>query len=209
MHLIQKIISLFPGEKYNEYTDLNTWRFHFIKILLLLGIIIMPVGILISLPVYLSENNYLIIIIDIICWFVLVSRLFSKSKSYKLTAFVIFLNLYFMMTYFFIELGPSYTRPVWLVISVVVVALIFGNRGAVFSTILNMIILLLLYHVIGNGNMAWETIHSDLYSKWIMFVVNTSAISLFAGLCVGFVVKRLNQSLKFERESKAETFCRD
>jgi len=63
-----------------------------------------------------------------------------------------------------------------------------------------MIILIVLYWLIGPENKAWAVEHSAPFSRWIMFVVNISLLTLASSLPVAFMLNRLDRSLKHERE---------
>jgi len=184
----------------DEPVDLETWRIWYVKIAVILGVIFFPLGLIASLPVYLADRNYAIIIIGVIVWFVLLTRLFSNANAYKVNAYTIFCILYVMIVCLFLELGPTHARPAWLVSCVVMAALVFGIRGAAISTVLNMTILIVLYSLIDRGNPVWAAEYSATNGKWFMFVVNISLLTLVSSLPVGFMLSRLDRSLRHERE---------
>jgi PAS domain S-box-containing protein len=199
MNILSWFVSSWPGMGLDEPVDVEGWRSWFGKIMIIMGVIALPFGLAISLPVYMSDRNYVIIVFDLIVWVILIGRLFSNANSYKLNAYILFSLLYIMTIYFFVELGPTHARSAWLVTCAVIAALIFGRSGAITATFLNIIILIVLYLVIGPENQAWATEYSVSYSKWLMFIVNVSILTLASSLPVGFMLSRLDRSLKHER----------
>ncbi len=199
MNILSWFISSWPRMSVDDPVDLESWRIWFSKIAVILGVIFLPVGIAVSFPVFIADQDHLLIIFDICVWLILTTRLFSKANSYKLNTYIFFILLYTMMIYFFIELGPTHARSAWLITCAVIAALMFGIRGAIISTVLNIIILITLYWMLGPENDAWAAEYSASFSKWLMFIVNVSLLTLASSLSVGFMLNRLDRSLKHER----------
>jgi len=184
----------------DEPVDLETWRIWYGKMAVVIGTVFLPLGIAISVPVLIDEGYYLNIIIDLSVWVIIASRLFSRADRYKGNAYTVFVVINIFVVFLFVNLGPTHARPAWLVMCAVISSLMFGKRGAIASTVLNMIILVVIYWIIGPENKAWAAEYSSTYGKWVMFIVNVSLITLACSLPVGFMLDRLDQSLKHERE---------
>jgi two-component system, cell cycle sensor histidine kinase and response regulator CckA len=187
-----------------ELSDLESWRSSFLRLALVLGIVFLPIGTIASLPVFLSNKNYLLIIFDVIAWTILVCCFVSKKISYQFNSFVVFSLLYIILIHSFIDLGPMYARPAWLVLCSVLAALIFGIRGAVLSTTLNALVLIALYLLMGPESKTWAMVYSEPTSKWIMFIINLSTVMLMASLSVSFLVNKLDRSLRHERYARLQ-----
>jgi two-component system cell cycle sensor histidine kinase/response regulator CckA len=200
MNILSWFISSWPRMGADEPVDLESWRIWLVKIAVILGVILLPLGMITSFPVFMADGNFVMIAFDCLVWFILLSRLFSKADSFKANAYIIFVLLYIEMTFNFIELGPTHARSAWLVWCAVISALMFGMRGAIASTFLNIVILIVLYSAVGPDNKAWAAEYSAPYSKWLMFIVNASLVTLGASLPVSFMLSRLGRSLKHERE---------
>ena len=114
MSILTPWTSWLPGLNVTEPTDIEGWRIGFIRLLLILGTVFLPIGIAVSIPVYLADQNYSLMIVDVIAWLACAGRLFSKANTYKFDAYVVFAILYLLMTCIFIELGPTYARSACL-----------------------------------------------------------------------------------------------
>ncbi len=202
MNMISRLKSSLPGLQFNEPANLEGWRIWFEQLMAILGVILLPISLLISFPVLMDTKNFIIIAFYGGLWIIFLARLFMEPKSYKLNAFIIFLLLYVMIIFFYITMGPVYTRPALFVLIAVLSAMMFGKRGAIVSTILNIIILLLLYRLVGPENKKWAIVYADSYYIWIKFIVNISVISLVAGLSISFLLKKLDRSLSYERDAR-------
>ncbi|MBN1625589.1 MAG: PAS domain S-box protein [Deltaproteobacteria bacterium] len=200
MNILSWLISSWPRMSVDDPVDLASWRLWYCKIAVVIGVIFLPVGLAISLPVFIADGNYLNIIIDLIAWFLLISRLFSDSNTYKGTAYILFAAIYGLTVFLFINLGPTHARPAYLVLCAVMAALMFGIRGAIISTIINTIILITLYWLIRPENMTWTAENPATYGEWVMFVVNVTLVTLGSSLPIGFMLNMLDRSLKHERE---------
>jgi len=202
MNILSWFISSWPRMGVDEPVDLESWRIWLVKIAVILGVILLPLGMITSFPVFMADGKFVMIAFDCLVWIILLSRLFSKADSFRANANIIFVLLYIEMTFNFIELGPIHARSAWLVLCAVISALMFGMRGAIASTFLNMVILIVLYSAVGPDNRAWAAEYSAPYSKWLMFIVNASLVTLAASLPVSFMLSRLGRSLKYERNVK-------
>lgn len=194
-----RLISSLPGLQLSESTDFESWRIWYLKITIIINIFTIPAAAAVAFPVFLSDKNYLLIIFIITGWIILVSRLFSAANDYKVNAYIYFTVIYVLIVYGIIVLGPADIRSACLVFVSIIFALVFGNIGAVFSTVLNTTILIVLYIVIDPGNKAWADVYSGSLFEWFIFLVNLSIITLAASLSVGFLVNKFERSLKYER----------
>lgn len=206
MNVLSWFLSSWPHMGIKEPVDLESWQNWFGKIAIIIGVVFFPFGMIASFPVLLADEEYNVIIIVCVVWLILVSRLFSKANSYKANAYLILILLYAMLISSLIELGPTHARPAWLVTCAVMGALMFGKRGAITCVVLNIIVLFLVYWLMGPEDTAWAAEYSASYNKWIMFIVAVSLITLACSLPVGFMLHRLDRSLKHERDAKKRLF---
>jgi len=181
--------------------DLQGWRDWLVDSMLFLTMFGLPLAMLVTLPVFIEEKRYELIAIDVAILLVIVFRYFVKTGSFKTRGALWIVTLYIMTISFYVVLGPHYARSAWLILLVVMSALLFGTRAAIVAIILNMVILMTLYWTMDADSSAWANVYGESFSKWIMFVVNVSVLSISCGLPVGFLLKKLDISLKHERES--------
>lgn len=118
------------------------------------------------------------------------------------------LLLYTMLITFFVALGPHYIWAAWMVMAAVMAAFLFGLRGAVFAVILNILILIALYFTIDANNLAWANVFTEPFGKWVIFIINVSLITIVSTFPVAFLLKRLDISLKHEKNA-TETLSKE
>jgi len=201
MKKMAEIRSFWRMPSISDPMDLQGWRDWLVNSTLFLTMIGLPLAMLVTFPVFIEEKRYELIAIDVAILFVIVFRFVVKTGSYKARGALWLIALYIMMISFYVVLGPHYARSAWLVLTVVMAALLFGTRAATVAIILNVVILMCLYWTMDTGNMAWANVYEASFNNWIMFVVNVSVLSISCGLPVGFLLKKLDISLKHERES--------
>ncbi len=181
-----------------EFSDLSGWRNYYFDLMLFLSLILLPIALVASLPTYIAGKNIVVIGFEIGI-FILLLILFSMRDS-SLRGIIFLFFGYLMVITFFVSLGPFYARPGWLVLCSVTAALLFGVQAAITATVVNATILVVLYVFIGPNLQSWAPVYMEPQSKWIIFVVSLSAISLVASLPVSLLLKRLNTSFFHERD---------
>ncbi len=186
-----------PKETFN----LESWRNWFAKVIIIVAALGFPLAMIATLPVYIREQNYLMIALDLVLWLFLIGRALVKGQSYLTNKFLFLAVIYTMTIAVFISQGPVHARPVWIVLCTIMACLLFGLRAAIFSILLNAAILMLLYGLIGPENPAWAAEYAAPMSRWIMFVVNVSIITLVSCIPIGLLLQRLDSSLEFERKN--------
>ena len=188
----------------DEPTDLKSWRNWFVKAMIIIAALGLPISMAVTFPIFIAEKQYGLIAIDVGLWLFIIFQIFTKGGSYLLRAFFWLAILYTMTISFFIVLGPHHARSGWLVMCAVMSALMFGVRAAAISTALNAAILMLLYWFMGPENQVWAAEYAAPFGKWVMFVINISLISLCSSLPIGFMLNILDRSLSHERKVSQE-----
>lgn len=181
-----------------KFQDLAGWRGYYIGVMLFLALIIVPIGLAFSIPTFLNQGHYGLIVLDIGIVTLIGTALHFRYFAPSVRLF--FVLLYGFMLALMIFLGPSYARPGWLVMSTVSAAFLFGVRAAAITTALNAVLLTLLYGLVGPHFPAWAPVYRDPLSTWIMFTVNISLVSLFASMPVGLLLNQMNRLLIQERD---------
>ena len=192
---------IFDSQKL-ELIDLEIWRRFFIRLMLLLFVFLLPLSMVVTFPIFIKEGFYRLVILDIVILILAIISLFSKVSSYKFHGFIWLVILYTMTITFFVSLGPHYVRPAWLVLCAVMAVLIFGKKAALLTTLINALMLMGFYWLIGPENPAWAPEYSIAFNKWVMFVVNISFLTLGASIPIGFLLNKLDRSLNKEREGR-------
>jgi signal transduction histidine kinase/ActR/RegA family two-component response regulator len=189
---------LLPGKKLDEITDLDGWRIYYIRLMLLLGILAIPIGSLFSITTYMTEDVYGLIFFNIAIVALMAFVLTYRPGRYLTEIF--FLVLYGLTLTFIFTLGPYYARIAWLVMCVVSAAFLFGVRAAIITTVINFLVLMVMYFYAPPYLPAWNAPQQEPLDKWLMFCVNVSLLSLMSGIPVGFLLNRMSSFLEKEQD---------
>ncbi|HOO73276.1 MAG TPA: PAS domain S-box protein [Spirochaetota bacterium] len=198
-HILAKL-----KDDYGRLYDLDSWRSWLLDALSAVFVIVFPLSLIPLVPLYLAHGHYVLFVLNFIMWFVLILRVFFPRVGYRIKISVWIILLYTLTVSYFIVLGPGYNRPVWMLTCVVMVSVFMGRRAVVASVALNIVLLLAGYVILGPSMPHWEAAYRDGLSNWGIFIVNSSLLSLMAGLSVGLLISRLDVSLSQERRALVE-----
>lgn len=203
--MIPKFLDFFKekshGLSLHKIADLAEWRSWLVNAMFLCGSIFIPLGVLSSIPILVTEKNYDLILLDtVVCLILLTKVFFFRSQNHRFWALCGLILLYIMTISFYIQLGPHYTRTAWLIMNSVMAALFFGTRAAFITVLINPMILLSCYFFIGPENKIWAKVYADPSSDYLSFVANTTLIALVTSLLVGFLLDRLDIAFKKQRQ---------
>ena len=202
-----KIITAFHARLskigFQETWNIQGWRSWFIRTVTILSIFIFPIAMGPTLFVLFAEGRYGLISFVFGVWLLFIFWVFFETeRSYHIKSILWLAIIYLITVTLFVELGPHYARPGWLITCVVMATLLYGVRGTVVTTAVNAGILTLLYWVMSPQHPAWAAVFNTPLNTWIMFVVNISFICIVTGLAVGFMLDWLDRSLKQKQESE-------
>ena len=94
--------------------DLKSLRSRFIDYLSYIFVILLPLSFIINFPLFMRQETYSLIAVDLILWFFLLIRVFVPSLGYRLPSILWVAIIYPMAISFLITLGPLYARPAWV-----------------------------------------------------------------------------------------------
>ncbi len=196
--MIQYLINNFKKTvqdlKTHKAASLDEWREWTSNGVFLSALILLPVAVLFTLPSFLAENRYDILVFDGMIFIILLIRLTYKWGSHRSWMVIWLILLFIMTTTFFITLGPHYARSAWLLFFTIMAAIFFGGRVGAAAVLINVIMLFSVYFLTGPENEAWVAVHAEPFAKYFMFVINANLIALFPTLLVSFMLARLDQT---------------
>jgi PAS domain S-box-containing protein len=184
-----------------EPDTLLMWRDWFSRAMLAYGAIALPLSMIYNLPVLIAEGRYVVIAADMAFWLFMICLLFVFRFSPNVRGYLSLGVLYAMTVTFLVSLGPFHARPVWLVMCTVFAGIFLGVRGAIAAALFNSTVLMALYALMGPENKAWASVYTESPGSWIMFTFNSSLLALASGLTVGFLLNRLDRSLRYQRDA--------
>ncbi|MFH1980355.1 MAG: PAS domain S-box protein [Pseudomonadota bacterium] len=192
------------GSEPDRPDDLEKWRSRFAKSMLAFGVVVFPLAMLFTVPLFISERRYGLIAADVAFWVFLVCQLFIFRFPPKTNKYVALAAIYFMTILFHITLGPFEVRPVWLVTCAVFSAIFLGIPGAIAAGLIHICLLPSLYLLMGPANPAWSAVYELPPNRWIVFLFNTWVLALASSLAVGFLLSRLDRALRDEQHTSAK-----
>ena len=181
----------------DDSKDLLKWRDQLSKLMFAYGAIVFPLSMIYILPVFIAERRYALIALDAGCWLFMLSQVFFSRSHSRVRRHLALGVLYAMTVTFIVSLGPFHARPAWLVVCTVFAAVLFGVRGAIAAALLDAAILWALRGLMEPGNKVWASVYAESMVNWSIFVFNTSLLALAGGLAVGFLLNRLDWSLRY------------
>jgi len=191
-----RLKTLWPRLRSDEPADLLQWREQFSKVMLAFAAIVIPLSMIYSVPLYITEGRYGLIAIIAACWFYTLSQLFGLRTPLGLRRHLALVVLYAMPVAFIVSIGPFGTRPAWLGMCTVFAGVLFGARGAIVSTLFNAGMLWAFYGLMGPENKAWASVYTEPMTNWIIFATNTPLLGLASGLAVSYLLNRLERSIR-------------
>lgn len=182
--------------------DLNSWLIWLTDVLTLLASFILPISFIVAMPIFINRGNYFLVFLDILIWVLCLWRAFVPGAARYFPHVIWLVILYIITISFFIVLGPSYARSSWMILCAVIAAIIYRVKGAIISSAVNVIILLILFFVYPHTNIVWSIVRSEGPGNWLMFVTSMAIISICSSVPVGFLISRFENSLKLERKTR-------
>jgi two-component system cell cycle sensor histidine kinase/response regulator CckA len=193
--------AFWPRMKMDEPEDLLMWRGQLSRLMFAYGTVVFPLSMIYVLPVFIAERRYDLIAIDAAFWLFMTSQLFVFKSPSRMNMFLALGTLYFMAITFLVSLGPFQARPAWIVMCTVFAGILFGVRGAISAALLDVTLLMALYGVMGPESGAWASVYTKPQGYWTIFTFNTSLLALTSGLAVGFLLNRLDRSIRDGRDA--------
>jgi two-component system, cell cycle sensor histidine kinase and response regulator CckA len=191
-------------QKSEDYYDLRDWRDWFSTAMALVFVIILPGSSLYTFPLFIARGNYFLMVLVSVLWVFLLMRVLIPGSTRYFRHVIMIFVLYVIAISFFIELGPNYARPGWMMLCAVIVAIFYGVRGAIISSLLSGTIIFFLFFLYDTSSLEWSLAHRDGLRNWIQFAGNLTMLTLCASVSVGFLISRLDMSLHAERHIKEE-----
>ena len=190
--------------RYHEIEDLDGWRNWMIDVISLIFVFTLPLSLVLMFPLFIKNRQYILIIFDVSLWLLLLLRVFIPGNRKKIKIYTLLALFCTMTAGFFIILGPNYARPAWLITCAIMFAIFAGTKASLTYIALSSVFLVVLYFTIPQINIAWQTTHTDGLFNWLIYVLNTSLLSLLAALSTSFIIPRLGFSLDTERKTRME-----
>jgi signal transduction histidine kinase len=185
--------------------DRMPWRQRLVELLIAVGAIYAPIGLLAALPVHIYQASWATIAFGFGCWAFFLVLFFVRRGSYRLRAGLLLLVIYTAATVFLISLGPGYARPVWFTVCALIATLLFGMRAAVIAPLVSAAILLVVFLLSDPADPAWAGEHGvTAANTWTMFLANFVLLSYAGCLVVGAIIQTLERSLAEEQRVRRE-----
>ena len=169
-----------PGRKLDEIHDIEGWRIYYVRLMMLISLFALPIGLLFSIQTYLAQHLYGMIYFHISIIALMAAILWLGDRIPQVNAF--FIVVYGITLTILVVLGPYYARPAWLVMCVITAAFLFGRNAAILMVFFNAGVLAVLYLAAPARFTAWEVVHQEPFSRWLMFCCNLTMLSLVSNI---------------------------
>ncbi|MCF8130552.1 MAG: response regulator [Deltaproteobacteria bacterium] len=200
MDILHWVKSLWPALPIQRESSLERWRKWLIDILLLMiTVFIFPVVAGFAMPNLWAEEHYLLIGMYAVFYGLSLLHVLTKGRGLLARRPFFLLSFYVLAFAHIIFMGPHYPRSIWLIVCVICAVFLYGTWVAVFSSFANAVILITLYLTMSPENQAWAGVLQVPSRIWISHIIYLSLFSLGATLPIGFLLERLNRSLRHER----------
>ena len=181
-------------------SDLRSWRLWLRNILIIALVVIgYPLSMVITLPMFLHQGHYAIIVLDGVFFLFALWHVLRRGHTFLQHPAYWIMAVYVLTITFHIAMGPLYARPAWLMVCTVATALIYGTRAAFLSVFVNILLLMALYFSLGPSSPVWAAAWAAPAPEWYSYVINLSLLSLAVSLPMGFLMEHLDRVLKRER----------
>ncbi len=192
---------LWPPMAIDATDSLPLWRDRLARLIFAYGAVAMPLAMVYIVPVYIARGRYALIALDAAVWLLLVGQLTFFRLPARYSRWLAVGALYAMTLAFLAALGPFGARPAWLMTCTVFCAALFGLPGAAAGALVNLSLLMGLHAFLGPESQEWSPVRAAPPGDWLIFVCNTTLLSLAGGMAVGFLLSRLDRSLRDQREA--------
>lgn len=189
--------------KFSNFESLESWRRQLALSIHVLSVLLTPLAIVFSFN-YLFQHKHLdLLVFDIVLWswtgLVLIVRRAPLAPNAASAMLLVFMaNIFFHYS-----LGPGGARPVWIVITVIFGAALYGLRGTLLFSLMNLLMLIACYIFIPADMAAWQPTFAQPLSQWVMYVSNTIILTFVTGLTVASLLKGLQNQVVATKENDA------
>jgi PAS domain S-box-containing protein len=188
--------------KRGVFEDLSAWREHFVLRVVLFIVLFVPIGFLLKVRFFLEHEHYGVIIFDVVAWTYAVLVLLVGRGGFRPSRIYVLIAAFCASTAFHMILGPNEARPVWLALTVVLAAVLYGFRGVAVFSIANAVMLMVVYSMVPESNTAWSSTFEDPHSIWLTSVANKTLLNFILGMTVSWLVGALELQLLATRASQ-------
>ena len=187
-----------------ELTDVPAWRERLVNAIIAILAVGGPIGLATSLPSLARSGNWVVVTLDLvlIAWILWV--FLRRVGRYRLRARLLITFMFVMVTSYFVTMGPVHARPGWLVAFAVICGLLFGPAAAVRAVVAQALMLTAVYLLMPADDPVWRSEFEAPLSRWVMFVVNISLLSLCSSLPVSLLIGGLEKMLLRMKAESAE-----
>jgi two-component system cell cycle sensor histidine kinase/response regulator CckA len=184
--------------------SLEEWRIYLSGVLAWILVLLLPLLYLVSFPYLTEQQHYGVVVVFSALWTLMLLRSVFPSNRIFHSGFLWVFVITFMIIFLFVNLGPSYARASWLILTPVLAALYFGTWGGILMACFNAAMLLVLWLVMDPGNPAWAETYRLGLANWSVFVLASTLLAICASLPAGFLLVRLDSTLQRAKEANEE-----
>ncbi len=168
-------------------------------------VLFVPIGFLLKIRFFIEREHYGIIVFDIVVWTYALLLLVVGTGAFRPTRLYAVIAAFCSCTAFHWVLGPGEARPIWLALTVVMAAVLYGKRGVVVISTANAAMLMIVYSAMPVTSEVWRAAFLEPRGIWITGVVNKTLLNFILGMTVSWLVGAFERQLIATRESQARS----
>ena len=180
---------------------LTFWRERILFLICFIATVFGPIALVPSLRLAYSEGLWIIILIDCVAYMAVVTILIARKASFIWRALVICFLLYALGTSLLFILGPVGAGYIWLFGASVLVSTFIGLGAAIWTLVLNTIVLWSVGIFIAYGNPEWIVHVDNALKKWLVVSTNFLLLNAFVTMTTAFLLNGIKTALLMEQKS--------
>ncbi|MFO7666426.1 MAG: PAS domain S-box protein [Desulfobacterales bacterium] len=180
--------------------SLTFWRERILFLICFIASVFGPIALIPSLLLSYKEGLWGVILIDSLAYVAAVTIIIARNSLFLVRAMGFCSVLYALGIIILFILGPVGAGYIWLFGASVLVSTFFGLGAAVWTLVVNAIVLLSVGVFIAYGNPEWALHVENALEKWLVMAANFLILNAFVTITTAFLLNGLKEALLTEQK---------
>lgn len=175
------------------------WQERMVLCILLTGIIFGLLAYIPSVRLCIKEGRWLVVFFDTAVYAMAVVLFFVRQIPFAVRAYAVIMATYILGMVLMTIIGPAASGPVWLFAFPVIAGIILGLRAAFIALGLNVLSLIIVGIMIGQGTVPGVEPMPHTMERWVVISLNFIMLNALAVLALAIVLRGLESLLNHEK----------
>ncbi len=186
--------------------DLDAWRFAQARIVHTIFVVVIPVLVPVRFSYYQSHDLLWLVALDTLIWLWCLLTVFlgNKYRFFRPRPWVSLGLIFGLMTVHTAESGLMISRIPWRMSFILLATLLYGIRGALFSLVSTVLMLIVLYFSVDPAHHGWQDVFSMTRGELFSYGLSSFGITVVIAVAVLNLVEGLQASLTKEAKARKE-----